>query len=91
MFYVSGNVETKFMIFPSTETMNLSSLVGILSAPPTAELEPLKDGRLAQTDEQATVSTFFVKRELTTGEPKKSFLAKIPQNNILGNNDMAYD
>ncbi|KAM9832448.1 glutamine-dependent NAD(+) synthetase [Neosynchiropus ocellatus] len=29
----------------------LSALSGILAAPPTAELEPLKDGQVAQTDE----------------------------------------
>jgi len=31
---------------------NLSSLDSILSAPPTAELEPLAEGRLVQTDEE---------------------------------------
>ena len=30
----------------------MKSLEGILAAPPTAELEPLRDGRLVQTDEQ---------------------------------------
>jgi len=36
----------------AAEHFNLSALTAILSAPPTAELEPLKDGQLAQTDEQ---------------------------------------
>merc|ERR1719228_506363 len=31
---------------------NLSALDSILAAPPTAELEPLVEGKLAQTDEQ---------------------------------------
>jgi len=34
------------------ERFNLSALDGILAAPPTAELEPLQDGQIAQTDEQ---------------------------------------
>merc|ERR1712223_1982715 len=34
------------------ERFNLSALDGILAAPPTAELEPLEDGQIAQTDEQ---------------------------------------
>ena len=36
----------------------LASLDGILSAPPTAELEPLQDGKLAQTDEQDMGMTY---------------------------------
>ncbi|XP_043225534.1 glutamine-dependent NAD(+) synthetase-like [Amphibalanus amphitrite] len=37
---------------------SLPSLDGILEAPPTAELEPLADGRLAQTDEQDMGMTY---------------------------------
>ena len=41
--------------FLAAEHFNLSALTAILSAPPTAELEPLKDGQLAQTDEQVVI------------------------------------
>jgi len=42
----------------AAEKYGLSSLLGILCAPPTAELEPLKDGKLAQTDEQDMGMTY---------------------------------
>jgi len=53
-----SKTDLKSFLKYAAETMNLSSLVGILSAPPTAELEPLKDGRLAQTDEQDMGMTY---------------------------------
>eukprot|EP00111_Clytia_hemisphaerica_P001503 TCONS_00004305-protein len=48
---ISKNDLKKF-IFYCVEKYNFTSLIGILGAPPTAELEPLKDGQLQQTDEQ---------------------------------------
>lgn len=47
----------KFLQF-AIKKFNLSSLSGVLEAPPTAELEPLKDGKLAQTDEQDMGMTY---------------------------------
>ncbi|KAG8430601.1 hypothetical protein GDO86_020323, partial [Hymenochirus boettgeri] len=35
----------------STNRFHLPALIGIMSAPPTAELEPLIDGKVSQTDE----------------------------------------
>lgn len=43
--------DLKEFIFHCVEKYNYTSLIGILGAPPTAELEPLKDGQLQQTDE----------------------------------------
>lgn len=40
------------------DTFQLSALTSILSAPPTAELEPLTDGHVSQTDEQDMGMTY---------------------------------
>ena len=42
----------------------LTALDSILTAPPTAELEPLRDGKLAQTDEEDMVCTCTIKSKL---------------------------
>ena len=42
----------------------LTALDSILTAPPTAELEPLRDGKLAQTDEEDMVCTCIIKSTL---------------------------
>jgi NAD+ synthase (glutamine-hydrolysing) len=47
----------KFLFFVG-KTLNLPALNDILDAPPTAELEPLADGKLAQTDEQDMGMTY---------------------------------
>lgn len=41
----------RFLAYARVE-FGLSSLEGVLAAPPTAELEPLQEGRLVQTDEE---------------------------------------
>ena len=43
--------DLKAFIFYCVEKFNFSSLIRILGAPPTAELEPLADGQIQQTDE----------------------------------------
>lgn len=43
--------DLKSFIFHCVEKFNFSSLIRILGAPPTAELEPLADGQIQQTDE----------------------------------------
>lgn len=43
--------DLKSFLYLAKERLNLPVLGDILGAPPTAELEPLKDGKLAQTDE----------------------------------------
>lgn len=47
----------KFLNY-AKEKFNLAVLSEIIAAPPTAELEPLKDGQLAQTDEQDMGMTY---------------------------------
>ena len=47
----------KFLAY-ARNVHGLSALDGILTAPPTAELEPLEDGKLAQTDEQDMGMTY---------------------------------
>lgn len=49
--------DLKKFVFFCVEKYNYTSLIGILGAPPTAELEPLKDGQIQQTDE---VSVFII-------------------------------
>jgi len=48
---ISNKLQNKFRF-------QLSALENILKAPPTAELEPLQDGKLAQTDEQDMGMTY---------------------------------
>ena len=60
IFYIGLYLSELWALSCYLETMNLSALTGILSAPPTAELEPLKDGRLAQTDEQVGEQTLLL-------------------------------
>jgi len=52
--------DLKKFIFYCVEKYNYTSLIGILGAPPTAELEPLKDGQLQQTDEVENEETLAV-------------------------------
>lgn len=47
----------KFLLY-SKEAFDLPIVADIVEAPPTAELEPLEDGRLAQTDEQDMGMTY---------------------------------
>lgn len=47
----------KFLMY-AKDKFDLPILENILEAPPTAELEPLKDGRIAQTDEQDMGMTY---------------------------------
>ena len=47
--------DLKAFIFYCVEKFNFSSLIRILGAPPTAELEPLADGQIQQTDEVRNV------------------------------------
>lgn len=46
-----SKTDLKSFLVYCTEKFHLTALSGILAAPPTAELEPLKDGQLSQTDE----------------------------------------
>lgn len=55
---ISKNDLKRFLAF-AKEELNLTSLDGILKSPPTAELEPLADGQIAQTDEQGHLATMF--------------------------------
>merc|ERR1719433_1239807 len=47
-----SKTDLKSFLLLARRRFNLSALDSILSAPPTAELEPLQDGQIAQTDEQ---------------------------------------
>jgi len=47
-----SKADLKSFLGYASEKFKLSALTGILSAPPTAELEPLREGSLVQTDEQ---------------------------------------
>lgn len=46
-----SKTDLKSFLVYCTEKFHLTALSGILAAPPTAELEPLKDGQVSQTDE----------------------------------------
>lgn len=46
-----SKTDLKKFVFYCVEKFNFTSLIGILGAQPTAELEPLKDGQIQQTDE----------------------------------------
>ncbi|XP_012555047.1 glutamine-dependent NAD(+) synthetase isoform X1 [Hydra vulgaris] len=46
-----SKTDLKKFVFYCVEKFNFTSLIGILGAPPTAELTPLDEGRLQQTDE----------------------------------------
>lgn len=50
--------DLKSFIFYCVEKFNFSSLIRILGAPPTAELEPLADGQIQQTDEEDMGMTY---------------------------------
>lgn len=50
--------DLKAFIFYCVEKFNFSSLIRILGAPPTAELEPLADGQIQQTDEEDMGMTY---------------------------------
>lgn len=47
----------RFLLY-ARDKFNIPSLDEIVAAPPTAELEPLKDGQLSQTDEQDMGMTY---------------------------------
>lgn len=47
-----SKTDLKMFLNYAADRFKLTSLSSILTAPPTAELEPLQDGKLAQTDEQ---------------------------------------
>lgn len=47
----------KFLLY-AKDAFNLEVVANIVEAPPTAELEPLQDGQLAQTDEQDMGMTY---------------------------------
>lgn len=53
--------DLKSFIFYCVEKFNFSSLIRILGAPPTAELEPLADGQIQQTDEVDILKLSFYK------------------------------
>ena len=55
-----SKTDLKKFIFYCVEKYNFTSLIGILGAPPTAELEPLKDGQLQQTDEVSAPAWFLM-------------------------------
>ena len=46
-----SKTDLRSFIFYCVEKFNFTSLIPILGAPPTAELEPLNDGQIQQTDE----------------------------------------
>ncbi|XP_029001052.1 glutamine-dependent NAD(+) synthetase [Betta splendens] len=46
-----SKTDLKSFLLYAVEKFQLTALKGILAAPPTAELEPLKDGQVSQTDE----------------------------------------
>lgn len=46
-----SKTDLKSFLLHCVETFQLTALKGILAAPPTAELEPLTDGQVSQTDE----------------------------------------
>ncbi|XP_017275047.1 glutamine-dependent NAD(+) synthetase [Kryptolebias marmoratus] len=46
-----SKTDLKSFLLYCAEQFQLTALRGILAAPPTAELEPLKDGQVSQTDE----------------------------------------
>lgn len=46
-----SKIDLKKFVFYCVEKYNFTSLIGILGAQPTAELEPLKEGQIQQTDE----------------------------------------
>ena len=52
--------DLKQFVFYCVEKFNFTSLIGILGAAPTAELEPLKDGQIQQTDEVCTKKDYRV-------------------------------
>ncbi|XP_038621075.1 glutamine-dependent NAD(+) synthetase [Tachyglossus aculeatus] len=61
------------------EHFHLAALISILKAPPTAELEPLADGRMTQTDEEdmgmtyAELSVYGKLRKITKAGPYTMF------------------
>lgn len=57
------------------EKFNISAIKDVVAAPPTAELEPLRDGQLAQTDEQDMGKLKFVLL-LLLGPSSKIYLSE---------------
>eukprot|EP00095_Tigriopus_kingsejongensis_P002439 snap_masked-scaffold380_size190731-processed-gene-0.11 protein:Tk02439 transcript:snap_masked-scaffold380_size190731-processed-gene-0.11-mRNA-1 annotation:"glutamine-dependent nad(+) synthetase" len=53
-----SKTDLRSFLYYARKTFDLSALDSILTAPPTAELEPLQDGQLAQTDEQDMGMTY---------------------------------
>lgn len=56
--------DLKKFVFYCVEKYNFTSLIGIMGAQPTAELEPLKDGVIQQTDEVRLEYFFTVNSEI---------------------------
>ncbi|XP_033629218.1 glutamine-dependent NAD(+) synthetase-like [Asterias rubens] len=67
------------------ENFNLPSLGGIMDAPPSAELEPLSDGNIAQTDEAdmgmtySELSTYGRLRKIAMCGPYSMFCKLVPE------------
>uniref|UniRef100_H3CCM2 Glutamine-dependent NAD(+) synthetase n=1 Tax=Tetraodon nigroviridis TaxID=99883 RepID=H3CCM2_TETNG len=53
-----SKTDLKNFLLYCVDHFQLTSLKGILAAPPTAELEPLKDGEISQTDEADMKMTY---------------------------------
>lgn len=53
-----SKTDLRMFLAYAKEKFNLAIIGDIVVAPPTAELEPLKDGQLAQTDEQDMGMTY---------------------------------
>lgn len=53
-----SKTDLRMFLAYAKEKFNLSIIGDIVAAPPTAELEPLKNGQLAQTDEQDMGMTY---------------------------------
>ena len=75
--------DLKSFIFYCVEKFNFSSLIRILGAPPTAELEPLADGQIQQTDEVNILLLLFYLHESCLeelGEPVFFWSARLLSN-----------
>ncbi|XP_031548903.1 glutamine-dependent NAD(+) synthetase-like [Actinia tenebrosa] len=66
-----SKTDLRSFIFYCVEKFNLNSLITILGAPPTAELEPLVEGQIRQTDEEDMGMTY---KELSVFGRYRSFM-----------------
>ena len=53
-----SKTDLRLFIRYCVKKFNFTSLIPIFNAPPTAELEPLEDGKIQQTDEVQCLITF---------------------------------